>query len=291
MGNETGIEWTDHTFNPVWGCTKISPGCTNCYAETFDKRIGGDHWKGHAGGVGYRTFGEAHWKEPMKWQAEAAAAGRRDLVFCASMADWADSNGPASERAKLWALIRQTPNLVWQLLTKRADNIVRFLPPDWGSGYANVWLGVTVEDRKYGLPRVDVLRRIPAAVRFLSVEPLLESVKGINLEGIHWVITGGESGPRCRPMAAEWVREVHEATRRQGVAHFFKQYGHVRNNPLYELATGGHREREAQVARLDPHGKGGSKLDGQMWREFPRGWSRGTQLQWLEQPEPAAVPA
>lgn len=277
MGTETAIEWTDHTFNPWWGCTKISAGCANCYAETFDKRVGGDHWRGGK----IRTFGESQWVKPLSWNDTAKKAGRQDLVFCASMADWADDNGPEEERARLWALIRRTPNLVWQLLTKRAHNIEDFLPSDWGKGYPNVWLGVTVENQEHGLGRIDILRTIPAVVRFLSVEPLLESVAGINLKGIHWAITGGESGARCRPMHADWVREVHAATRKQRVAHFFKQWGHARNNPLWEKATGGPREREAYVAKYDGHGKGGCKLDGEMYREFPSGWSRGTQLQWL----------
>ena len=141
------------------------------------------------------------------------------------MCDWTDNNAPAGQRDRLWELIRATPNLDWQLLTKRAPNIKRCLPTDWGNGYDNVWLGVTVENRQHGLPRIEHLRRAPAKVRFLSIEPLLEDLGEIDLTGIHWVIVGGESGPNARPMAIEWVGNLRRQAEAAGVPFFFKQWG------------------------------------------------------------------
>lgn len=224
MGQETGISWTHHTFNPWWGCTAISPGCDHCYAETFDKRVGGAHWGKDAP---RRLFGEKHWNEPRKWNEAAQKAGERRRVFCASMADIFDADAPEGQRERLWPLIRETPWLDWLLLTKRHGRIARNLPADWGDGYANVWLGVTVDDRRNGLPRVDVLRTIPARVRFLSVEPLLEDLGAVDLSGIHWVIMGGESGPGARVFLEDWARSLIRQCREQGAAPFVKQLGAV----------------------------------------------------------------
>jgi protein gp37 len=170
MGETTGIAWTDHTFNPWWGCTKVSPGCDRCYAETFDRRIGGAHWGKDAA---RRVFGEKHWREPLKWNAAAEKAGKRARVFCASMADVFDADAPAGELERLWALIRATPHLDWQLLTKRPARIARALPADWGDGYPNVWLGDDRRGPGARRPADPVLRAVPARVRFLSCEPLL----------------------------------------------------------------------------------------------------------------------
>lgn len=145
------------------------------------------------------------------------------------MCDWADIDAPEGQRDRLWAVIRKTAALDWQLLTKRAPNIAKFLPADWGDGFPNVWLGVTVEDRKHGLARVDHLRRVPARVRFLSVEPLLEDLGEIDLCGIHWVIVGGESGPKARPMQRDWVFNIKDQCQEQGVPFFFKQWGGRKN--------------------------------------------------------------
>jgi protein gp37 len=222
MAEITGIAWTDSTFNPWWGCLKVGPECSNCYAENLDTRTGGNYW-----GVGSkpRAMSNSNWNNPVKWQKKAAAANREHKVFCGSMCDWCDKNAPEGQRDRLWEVIRNTPNLSWQLLTKRAPNIKKYLPEDWKDGYDNVWLGVSCGDRKHGLRRVDVLRDIPAKVRFLSVEPLLEDLGKINLEGIHWVIVGGESGPGCRPMKIEWVRSIKEQCEDAGVAFFYKQRG------------------------------------------------------------------
>lgn len=222
MAEETEIAWTDSTFNPWWGCSKVGAGCDHCYAESLDKRTGGNHW---GPDKTPRTMSGDNWRKPRRWQKQAEAGGVRRRVFCGSMCDWADKNAPGGERDRLWSLIRETPSLDWQLLTKRAPRIATCLPDDWGDGYPNVWLGVTVENRKHGLPRIDYLRDVPARVRFLSIEPLLEDLGPLNLDGIHWVIVGGESGPLARPMQPEWVASIRAQCEAQGVPFFFKQWG------------------------------------------------------------------
>ncbi|MEM0953300.1 MAG: phage Gp37/Gp68 family protein [Pseudomonadota bacterium] len=222
MADVTGISWTDHTFNPWWGCTAVAPGCDNCYAAAFDKRTGGDYWDPH---VDPRLTGRDNWRKPIKWNKQAQKEKRRHRVFCGSMMDWCDKNAPPGALEALWALIRATPFLDWQLLTKRATLIQDRLPADWGAGYSNVWLGVTAEDCKHGRPRVEALRRVPARVRFVSAEPLLESITPLNLRGIHWLIIGGESGPGYRPMHPDWAYSLKEECRQQNVACWFKQWG------------------------------------------------------------------
>jgi protein gp37 len=240
MAEHTAILWTSATFNSWVGCVRIAPGCERCYAAALDARMGGNHW---AGGTP-RTMSASYWKQPLRWDRKAAAEGTRKRVFCGSMCDWTDNRAPAGQRERLWELIRATPNLDWQLLTKRAPNLKRCLPLDWGIGYPNVWLGVTVENRSHGLPRIEHLRRIPAKVRFLSVEPLLEDLGEIDLAGIHWVIVGGESGPHPRPMAIEWVDSLRRQCVAAEVPFFFKQWGGWRD-------------------------KGGCLIDGREIKEWP----------------------
>ena len=233
MAETTGISWTDSTWNLVWGCVKISDGCLNCYADALSARYGHDVW---GRGKSRRTFGPKHWADPLKWNEAAARSGRRHKVFCSSMTDWAlDDSTVDAERAKLWPLIRRTPWLDWQLLTKRADRIRDCLPVDWAAGYPNVWLGVSVENRRHGLPRVDHLRAIPATVRFLSVEPLLEDLGEVDLTGIDWVIVGGESGPGYRPMDHDWARSLRDQCDAVGTAFFFKQSAGFRSGTGTEL--------------------------------------------------------
>jgi protein gp37 len=224
MAELSKIEWTTHTFNPWWGCTKVSDGCKFCYAETLARRYGNDVW-----GVGKarRTFGEKHWAEPLKWNKAARESGKRAQVFCASMADDFDPAGPAEEREKLWELIRNTPYLDWQLLTKRPEKITRYLPEDWNDGYPNVWLGTSVEDERV-IQRVSTLAAVPAVVHFLSCEPLIGPLENLPLENIQWVIVGGESGPRSRPMAKAWVESIRRQCREASVPFFFKQWGGTR---------------------------------------------------------------
>lgn len=222
MGTDTEIAWTDSTFNAWWGCTKVSPECDHCYAEAFDKRIGGSHWGSSAP---RRVFGEKHWREPIKWNTQAEKLGKRRRVFCNSMADVFDSEAPEVEREKLWDLIRATPWLDWQLLTKRPHNIRKMLPADWGDGYANVWLGTTAGTRKSAAIRIHALRSAPALVRFISCEPLLEDLGDLPLGGIDWLIVGGESGHHARPMDLDWARSLRAQCKAAGVAFFFKQLG------------------------------------------------------------------
>lgn len=228
---KTKIGWTDYTFNPWWGCTKVSPGCDNCYAATFDKRIGGDHWGSMQP---RRTMSEAYWKGPRLWNRRAEAAGVRRRVFCASMADVFDVEAPEGLRDRLWTEIRCTPSLDWLLLTKRPQMVKRMLPKDWGRGWPNVWLGTSVENQTEADRRIPHLLATPATVRFLSCEPLLGPVDirtasgngfdGMTIEGIDWVIVGGESGRGYRQMDVAWLVDIVEQTQTAfNVAVFVKQ--------------------------------------------------------------------
>lgn len=254
MGDKTAISWASHTFNIWWGCshaprepgsTETSPECDRCYAETFDKRIGGSHWGPAAP---RRFFGAAYWDKPIRWNDEAEKRGERARVFCASQADvfeiHADREIDArmhSARARLWNLIQRTPWLDWLLLTKRAENLATMLPweavarherninvpYDPPAPLPNVWVGVTCGARS-SLWRVQKLREIRAAVRFISCEPLLEHVTAADwdavLPGTQWLIVGDESGHGRRPAQVDWVRTAREAASRHRVAFHFKQW-------------------------------------------------------------------
>ena len=223
MADKTAISWTDYTFNPWIGCTKIAPGCDNCYAEKLDARFGGDHWNVK---VAPRYTKPGNWKKVLTWHRKAVTEGKRHKVFCGSMMDWCDKDAPPGALGDLWQLIRDTPMLDWQLLTKRATLIKRCLPDDWGDGYDNVWLGVTVEDMEYGYPRIEALRQIPAKVRFLSCEPLLELLDiEPCLSDMDWVIIGGESGPNYRMMEGYWAESLLIDCQLAGVPVWFKQWG------------------------------------------------------------------
>ena len=215
----SNISWTNNTFNPWIGCTKVSPGCLHCYAESLmDTRRKRVKWG--RGNPRSRTSAE-YWKQPMRWNKQAAAEGKRIKVFCASLADVFDGEVADAWRDDLFTLIRNTPNLDWQLLTKRPENAVRYAAGiQWPQ---NAWLGVSVEDQERA-GRAEIIAQVPAPVRFLSCEPLLGPVK-LNLNGIGWVIVGGESGPGCRPMQKEWVIDIHDQCRAANVPFFFKQWG------------------------------------------------------------------
>lgn len=231
MAENTAISWTDSTFNAWWGCTKIAPGCDNCYAATFDKRTGGNHWAGPGvlGASKPRLTGDANWRKPLAWNRQAEALMRRQRVFCGSMMDWCDKNAPEGARERLFELIKATPWLDWQMLTKRASLIERYLPADWGDGYNNVWLGVTVEDREHGFRRIEELAKIPAKVRFLSMEPLLEQLNGLDeleaMVNIDWGIVGGESGPGYRAMQPDWADHAMRCLDYWDIPRWFKQWG------------------------------------------------------------------
>jgi protein gp37 len=273
LGKSTAIEWTDHTFNPWWGCTKVSPACDHCYAEAWDKRTGGDHWGPHA----YRrTFGDKHWEEPLRWDRAAAEAGTRRRVFCASMADVFDNAAPENALGRLWRLIRSTPWLDWQLLTKRPQNVRKMLPSDWGEGYTNVWLGTTTENQQEAERRVVHLNLIEARVRFLSCEPLLGriSLRQDWLNGkLHWIIAGGESGPKARPSNPEWFRSLRDQCAAAGVAFHFKQWGTWGPDSGQEAPSTKRIQLESASGfqYLVKLGKrvSGRELDGRTWDDFP----------------------
>src|SRR5438552_2666223 len=222
MSLNSQIEWTDATWNPVRGCTKISPGCKHCYAETFAERFRGV--KGHPYGQGFdlRLVPEKL-TEPFAWRSPK-------LVFVNSMSDLFQPDVPDDYVATVSQVMALANWHTYQVLTKRSERLRDMLTDrlQFAAQRDNIWWGVSVEDRKYGLPRIDHLRQSPARVRFLSVEPLLEDLGDIDLSGISWVIVGGESGPGARPMKREWVVSIRKQCRAQGVPFFFKQWGGVR---------------------------------------------------------------
>lgn len=253
MSEQTGISWTDHTFNPWWGCVKVSPACDICYAERDSIRYGHHIWGKDSP---RRFFTDKHWENPVKWNRAAEKEGVRRRVFCASMADvMEDRDDLRHSRVRLFNLIDDTPHLDWLLLTKRPMNFRRFLPALWhGSPRPNVWLGTTVESSEY-LWRIDALKEVDAVVHFLSMEPLISAVPmiGEHLEDIEWVIAGGESGGKlARPLPTEWVRQIRDACTVRGVPFHFKQWG----------------EHNGDLVRIGKK-KAGSLLDGIDWKEFP----------------------
>jgi len=266
MAENSKIEWTDHTFNPWLGCTNVSPGCDHCYAESWSKRSGLVKW----GNSPRRRTSEPYWRAPLKWQGAAASFhalhGRRQRVFCASLADVFDNQVDAKWRFYLFSLIDLTPALDWLLLTKRPQNAGKMLPKDWGErGRPNVWLGTTAEDQdRYNL-RWPLLSKIPAAVRFVSYEPAIGPLRLRDGVQPDWLISGGESGRGARPMNPQWVRDLIADCLLKGVAPFHKQWGTYRNNPM--VTENGMTVKEAE--RRDLNGKGGGLLDGQLYRQFP----------------------
>jgi protein gp37 len=220
MAEKTGISWTDHTFNVAWGCDKVSPGCKFCYADVASARFGFDVWGKHKP---RRTLSEHYWNEPIRWNRKAEKAGEIHKVFSSSMCDiFEDHPTISQELQKLWVLIKKTPYLTWQLLTKRAERIAQCLPFDWGEGYSNVWLGVSVENSDY-LYRIEHLRKIPCGIRFISYEPALGPLTEIDLTGIKWLIYGGESGSNFRKDDRQWAINIKEKCKECGVAFFYKQ--------------------------------------------------------------------
>jgi protein gp37 len=240
LATNSKIEWTDATWNPVRGCTKISPGCKHCYAETFAERFRGVKGHPYEQGFDLRLVPEKL-TEPFTWRSSK-------LVFVNSMSDLFQDGVP-DDYVEIVSRVMTVANWhTYQVLTKRAKRLKEMLriPLNFAAQQENIWWGVSVEDRKYGLPRIDHLRAAPARVRFLSVEPLLEHLGEIDLSGISWVIVGGESGPGARPMREEWVLSIRDQCREQRVPFFFKQWGGVRKN------------------------KTGRVLEGQVYDEYPR---------------------
>lgn len=327
MSDKTGIEWADHSFNPWWGCSRVSPACRFCYADRDAQRYGRQLWRRH----GERwMLSEKNWARPLKWDRDAAKAGVPAKVFCASMADvFEDHPDVAEPRERLWSLIEDTPSLIWQLLTKRPENIARMVP--WGKDGrewpANVWMGTSVESQPWAQRRIPVLIESARAARvlFLSCEPmvgpvdlsqwLLPEAPGCNCGvgpsgyyGMHerhcglepplidWIVCGGESGPKARPMHPGWARSLRDQCAMAGVPYFFKQFGEWGPRPGGDWPLGDawrNPKRHCWVnpadGRAKPFGEftgtddlewarmfrvgkkaAGRALDGREWSEFPR---------------------
>lgn len=247
VSDKTLISWTDYTFNPWMGCTKISQGCKNCYAALLTKNRMGIDVFGPTKARKRTT--DANWRKPIRWNQSAKHDGVVRRVFCASLADVFEDNVQTNAwRPDVWELIRATPWLDWQLLTKRPENIKRMLPSDWGDGWPNVWLGTSIEDNRVAY-RGPILTSVPAVVHFVSYEPAIGPLDQLDLTGIEWLIFGGESGPGHRPMNIQWARDMRERCQSNNVAFFYKQSAAFRTE-------------------LDPY------LDGEIVREWPRGWDR-----------------
>jgi protein gp37 len=240
MAATSTIEWTDATWNPVRGCTKISPGCKHCYAETFAERFRGVISHPYEQGFDLRLVPEKL-AEPLRWRTPK-------MIFVNSMSDLFHDAVP-DEYVRAVAQVMMSANWhTFQVLTKRSERLRRLLNStlSFAANETHIWWGVSVEDRRYGLPRLQDLQSANAALRFLSVEPLLEDVGQLNLDGLSWVIVGGESGPGARPMKKEWAISLRDQCRRARVPFFFKQWGGVRKSAA------------------------GRKLDGRTYDEYPR---------------------
>lgn len=246
MSANTKIEWCDHTFNPWEGCQKVGPGCDHCYAETRNARFAGGQAINWGPGAPRRRTSASNWAKPKAWNAADAEFfaqhGRRQRVFCASLADVFDNAVDPQWRADLFDLIEATPHLDWLLLTKRIGNVGNMLPVpfDFDKHYPNVWIGATIVNQEEADRDIPKLLQVPAKVRFLSMEPLLgpvdirhrlgscvftEKDQWATGRGIDWVIVGGESGPGARPMHPDWARGLRDQCKAAGVPFLFKQWG------------------------------------------------------------------
>ena len=274
MAKSSGIEWTHHTFNPWWGCVKLSPACAHCYAETWARRVGMQLWGGDAP---RRFFGENHWREPIRWNAEANRLGVRARVFCASMADVFEPRTDLDRwRDKLWDLIEKTPQLDWLLLTKRPGHIKHVYP--WANTpRENVWLGTTAENQRWADRRIERLLSVDANVRFLSCEPLLSSIdltSWLKKQEISWVIAGGESGGAARPTHPNWIRSLRDQCESYGVPFHFKQWGHwspeAQGEPSKKMVELLDEGGKAERLSWRPKKFSGRILDGQTWDGYPQ---------------------
>ncbi len=239
MSAESSIEWTDPTWNPVRGCTKISDGCKHCYAEKFAERFRGVKGHPYEQGFDLRLVPEKL-AEPLRWR-------KPKMIFVNSMSDLFHENVPEEYIAAVAKVMVAANWHTYQVLTKRSERLRELLNTSlrFAANQKHIWWGVSVENRKYGLPRIEDLQSARAAMRFLSVEPLLEDLGKFDLRGINWVIVGGESGPGARPMKKEWVVAIRDQCRRARVPFFFKQWGGVRKSAA------------------------GRDLDGKTYDEFP----------------------
>jgi protein gp37 len=315
MGIETGIEWCHHTFNPWRGCTKVSPGCQHCYAETMSFR--NPATLGQWGPNGTRAIAsESYWKQPHRWNKAAQEAGERRRVFCGSLMDWLEDRPDLDvPRAHLFKTISETPHLDWLLLTKRPENWHNLLQRAYGVAAAengdvlgepvmawidawlhgsyppNVWVGTSVEDQQRADKRIPLLLQIPARVNFLSCEPLLGDVdvsqwlhsRQLKESGspmyrdfscVDWIIVGGESGSKARPMSPEWARSLRDQCQQACVPFFFKQMGEwLPGNRHWEFppfhSRGTHRWPDGAYSYRVGKKQAGRLLDGREWNEFP----------------------
>ncbi len=288
MAEDSAISWTDDTFNPWWGCDEVSPACDHCYARELAARFG----LGWGVEAERRFFGEKHWNDPVRWNRKAEKEGRRRRVFCASMADVFEllpASHPSAaqmdaERARLWKLIEETPMLDWLLLTKRPKYIMRMLPERWRAGCPeNVWMGTTAENQEWFDARWGYLKQVPAKVRFLSCEPMTGpidlSAALYPTPEVHWIIGGGESGPRARPHEVRWFTGLRDQCIQAGVAYHFKQHGNWVDpeslratgclDPSEQLVRTLVRLDGSEMFYLKSKKKAGRLLDGRAWDEFP----------------------
>lgn len=300
MGKNSNIEWCDHTFNPWIGCQRVGPGCDNCFAEAWDRRFA---VSGHAMCFGpaksRRRTAESNWRHPLSWNAEAKKLGIRYRVFCGSLCDVFDNAVPSSWRVDLFDLIAKTPHLDWLLLTKRIGNAEGMLmdalrgifiannsePPELP--WPNVWIGATICNQEEADRDIPKLLRVPSVKRFISMEPMLgpidirhrfvacvftESKPWGARRVIDWVIVGGETGPKARPIHPEWVRDIRDQCTADRVAFFFKQWGEFAPcrivtipDPVYKKGPG----HDGEVWRVGKK-SAGRLLDGREWDEVPR---------------------
>jgi protein gp37 len=232
MSDKSQIEWTDATWNPIRGCTKISPGCTHCYAETFAERFRGVPGHPYEQGFDLRLV-PGKLADPLRWSAAK-------MVFVNSMSDLFHKDvGDDYVQSVARVMLRANWH-TYQVLTKRSQRLAAMLagPLAEAADVEHIWWGTSVEDRQHGLPRIDDLRSAPAKVRFLSIEPLLEDLGQVDLTGIDWVIVGGESGPGARPLEKNWVASIRDQCRAAGIPFFFKQWGGVRKSKTGRLLDG-----------------------------------------------------
>ncbi len=243
MTTISSIEWTEQTWNPTVGCTKISAGCKHCYAEAMARRLNAMGAPGYENGFAL-TLLPSRLNDPIKRK-------KPTMYFVNSMSDLFHEKVPDEFIERVFDVIAQTPQHTYQILTKRAARMARFFKSR--KVPRNAWMGVSVEDKKSGVPRIAYLRKVPATIRFLSVEPLLEDVGHLDLTDIHWVIVGGESGPKARPMHKAWALAVQQQCEAQNVAFFFKQWG----------GWGADGKKRAK-------GANGRVLEGRTWEEMPQ---------------------
>jgi protein gp37 len=238
MSESTPIEWTDATWNPVTGCSKVSPGCDNCYAERFAERFRGVPGHPYEQGFDLRLWYN-RLNKPLEWK-------RSKLVFVNSMSDLFNKDVPQEFIAAVFDVMEQANWHTFQVLTKRSSRLRNFINERFNNRVApqHIWLGTSIEDRA-ALVRLDHIRETRASIRFLSIEPLLEGLGQVNLKDIHWVIVGGESGPNSRAMRLEWVQEIRDQCIEAGVPFFFKQWGGLRPK------------------------SGGNSLEGRTWLQYP----------------------